>query len=367
MSSLELVEPLGNLFLDNYLSMQKAIAPPERNRVEAASVMKKIAKQGIFRILSWLESGFPGEYELRYSPTFIIGPPRSGTTLVRQLVAWAIPTSYFTNFTRASWDTLGYPLPIMTARVVKLLGLTNHAASFESEYGFTTGIGRPVEGGDIWNYFFQTYNAPVEPEQLAPERQRLIYQAVAGTERIFDLPFVNKTVDLSVRIRALAKIFPSALFIQVVREPLDVAQSLYKARLYDYPDREFFSTRPRECEDLGNKSIVEQVCMQVYYIEKNIAFERSVVGPDRFLTVSYQAICEKPGRELERIAEFMNKYGAPARIVRSVPASFRYSHGCKIDQADYLAMAAYLEKLYRQDHEMHPVKLEVRNDGNSSY
>lgn len=323
----------------------------QHNGAEAQPVIKAGAKRGIFSALSWLEQNFSGEYELRYSPTFIIGPPRSGTTLVRQLIAWAIPTSYFSNFTRASWHMLGYPLPVMTARVVKWLGLTRHTPSFESEYGFTPGIGRPVEGGDIWNYYFETYNAPVEPEQLSPEQQRRIYQAVAATERIFDLPFVNKTVDLSVRIRALVEIFPDALFIQVVRDPLDVAQSLFKAHVYDYADREFFSTRPKEYETLRHQSPIEQVCGQVYYIERNIAFERSVVGPDRFLTVSYQDICQKPGHELERVTEFMNSRGAPARLVRPVPASFPYSNGRKVDEANYQAMAACLEQLYQQDKE----------------
>ena len=343
--------------------------PEERKKKEESpSVIKKIGKKGIFKALSWLEDSFSGEYELCYSPTFIIGPPRSGTTLVRQLIAWAIPTSYFSNFTRASWDTLGYPLPVMTARLVKWLGLASYSASYESEYGFTPGIGRPVEGGDIWNYYFQTYNAPVEPDQLSPEQRRLIYQAVAGTERIFDMPFVNKTVDLSVRIRALVQIFPTALFIQVVRDPLDVAQSLLKAHLYDYSDQKFFSTRPREYADLRRKSKVEQVCGQVYYIEKNIAFERTIVGQDSFLTASYRDVCENPTRELRRIAKFMNAHGAPARIVRSVPDSFSYSHGRKVDEATYLVMAAGLEKLYGQDHdEMHAIKFEVTSNDHASH
>jgi len=331
------------------------------------SVVRKLSKQAIFRILGRIEGLVSTEYELHYSPIFIMGPPRSGTTLIRQLVAWAIPTSYFTNLTRASWTTLGYPLPVTTAILVKWLKLTKWSPSFESEYGFTPGIGRPVEGGDIWNYYFQTYNAPVEPEEISIERQHLIYQAVAATERIFDLPFVNKTVDLSVRIRALVKIFPTALFIQVERNPLDVAQSLLKAGMYDFPDREFFSTRPKECEDLSNKSKVEQVCEQVYYIGKNIAFERSVVGEDRFLKVTYKNVCENPLRELNRIANFMTGHGVPARIIRSIPASFPYSHGRKIDYTDYLAMATYLRNLYSQDNKENFGQPQVMNNANKSW
>jgi hypothetical protein len=316
------------------------------------SATVKVVKGWMFRALSWIERTCSTEYELRYSPTFIIGPLRSGTTLVRQLVAWAIPTSYFTNLTRSSWHHLGYPLPITTARLAKWLRLTRYSPSYESNYGYTTGLGRPCEASELWNYWFRTKNTAVDPEGLSAEQERLVYRAVAATERIFDRPFVNKTVDLSIRIRAVVKIFPSALFVQVFRDPLDVAQSIYKARVIDFPEREYFSTKPRECEDISGKSIVEQVCEQVYYVEKNIAFERSIVGEDRFLPVRYKDVCDRPLHELRRIAEFMDGHGVPAPIVRSIPGSFRYSHGRKLDEANYLAMKAYLTRLYSQGGEL---------------
>lgn len=313
------------------------------------SATVKAVKRSIFRVLSWLENILSKDYELHYNPTFIIGSPRSGTTLVRQLVAWAIPTSYFSNLMRSSWFHLGYPLPIVTAKLVNWLRLTNYAESYSSYYGFTPGLGRPHESSEIWNYWFQAKNTASDPGDISADQQRVIYQAVAATERIFNLPFVSKTVDLAIRIRALDQIFPRALFIQIVRDPLDTAQSLFNARKIDFPEREFFSTRPRECEDVYDKNVIEQVCEQVYYIEKNIAFERSVVGEDRFISVRYKDVCENPLYELNRIASFMGSHSVPVQIVRSIPGSFHYSHGRKIDKTDYLAMAAYLEDLYGQE------------------
>jgi hypothetical protein len=168
-------------------------------------------------------------------------------------------------------------------------------------------------------------------------------RAVAVTELVFGSPFVNKTTALSLRIRALAEAFPTALFVQVHRDPLDTAQSILRARLTEYPD--WLGARPRECEDVSGKSVERQVCDQVFYIERSIARERNAVGEERFLSVSYRDACEHPDRELERIRGFMAGHGAPTQRIRAVPASFPFSHGCKVDQEQYRRMQAYLEEL----------------------
>lgn len=301
-----------------------------------------------FKTLSYIEKQLPEDYELRYSPTFIVGAPRTGSTLTMQLVTWAIPTSYFNNLTTSSYQILGYPLPHTTARLGKLLRLANNYPIFESSEGNIKGRARSTEGTDIWEFWFGSRRSPVEPEELSSSQIRLIYQAVAVTEHTFDLPFVNKTINLALRIRALAKVFPSAIFIQIVRDPVDVAQSIYKIRL-GKPDRGYFGARPRECEGQDDRNLIEQVCEQVYYIEKNIAFERSVVGENRFLTVAYEDVCKNPLKELYRIAEFMNNNGAPAKVVRSVPPFFKAHQGSKIAKDEYITMCELLEKLYSQD------------------
>jgi uncharacterized circularly permuted ATP-grasp superfamily protein len=87
----------------------------------------------------------------------------------------------------------------------------------------------------------------------------------------------------------------------------------------------------------------------VYYIEKNIAFERLVVGENRFLTVAYEDVCKNPLKQLYRIAEFMNNNGAPAKVVRSVPPFFKAHQGSKIAKDEYITMCELLEKLYSQE------------------
>jgi len=305
-------------------------------------------------MLSWVEGKVSPEYELRYSPTFIIGPPRIGSTLLYQIVTYALGTSYFTSLAIRLYVKGSPAIPIFAARLAKGFGLVKrHHETFESYYGNGLGPGGPDEGSQIWNQWFpERY---VGSEDRCMRFHRDIYQAVAATERIFDRPFVNKDNWHSVRIQALVHIFPKALFIECLRDPLATAQSIFIARTQDFPTSNqkpkdlraaWFSVKPREYESIKGKGLIEQVCEQVYFTEQNIATDRATVGEHRFLSVNYRELCQDPRREIRKIADFMTNHGAPTQIIRSIPASFNFSGKRKIDKASYLAMAAYLEKLY---------------------
>ena len=311
----------------------------------AVSGFSKFQDKMMFYGLNVLEKVQREANRLQYSPTFIVAPPRAGTTLTRQVVSWAIPTSYFSNLTAISSFHLGKPLPIITAKMAAKMGGDQQAGSFESNFGRTPGRGAPAEGETIWAYWFRNRYGPVEPENVSPRQARGMYQAVAATEQAFGLPFFNKTTVLSLRIRAIRKVFPNALFIQVMRDPLDTAQSIYIARTTRYPN--WLGARPRECENIDGKSVLEQVCEQVYYVEKNIARERTAVGEQSFLTVHYKDVCQNPQREAERIAAFMDANGAPAKVMRQLPDSFKLSHGRKVDDSEYHEMRRLLDRLYR--------------------
>ena len=320
--------------------LKKILRPPARLTLEA---------------LSWLEGKLWANVQLRYSPVFIVAPPRAGTTLLYQLMTGCLATSYFTNLAMRFNIRGGKTAPIFGAYLSKLLGVTqNHNTTFKSYYGATKGWGGAHEGRLFWNQWFPQHVHAIPPGYLSSEAQRGVYRAVAGTERAFDLPFVNKRIMNSVRIEALAEIFPQAILIRCTRNPLDIAQSIFVARTRDFPfqDQErdpkkfWVSVRPNEYETIKYKDLIEQVCEQVYYVEQSIIAAREALGEDRFLTVDYKDLCQSPHREIERIIKFMNDHNAPTDIVRTLPDSFPYSTGCKIDEHSYIAMRDYVNQLY---------------------
>lgn len=294
--------------------------------------------------LSVGEKAFQSGCELRFSPVFLVAPPRAGTTVTRQLIDQAIPTSYFSNFAYRALLDHGKPLPGTSAWIVKHVRNLRYNVSFQSDYAYSPGMCSPSEAELLWGYWFGTRYDAVEPGQLSEEKKEALYAGVALTEKVFGLPFVSKSTVLSLRIRTLCEVFPSASFIQILRDPLDTAQSIFVARTRKHPV--WLGARPLECKELGDLSIHEQVCRQVYYVEQSISRERRVVGEERFSSVYYRDVCEKPREVLKGMASFMERRGSPAPIVGVVPEKFPLSSGQKIDDEDYSRLQEHLAELY---------------------
>ncbi len=312
----------------------------------------------MFGLWGWMESVLRPRAELHYRPVFIVAPPRSGTTLLYQLMTGYMATCYFTNLAQRLRVQGSEIVPVTAAYLVKWLKLDQSGdGAFESYYGATEGWGGPNEANGIWERWFPEEEHSVPPGYLSARDRQGVYRAVAVTERVFDRPFVNKCIRNSVRIEALAEIFPTALFVECTRDRLDMAQSIFIARAREFPfelegtqdlSQQWWSVRPKEYDSIKNKGIIEQVCEQVFYVEQSIIAARRALGKDRFFTVDYRDLCQSPRRELDRIVRFMNDHGAPTHITKPVPDSFPYSTGRKVDQADYLALANYLGQLYGQ-------------------
>jgi len=339
--------------------------PKDRRYVADAAIKNRFLKSALrpvalltCDILGWIEKKLWPQTELRYSPVFIVAPPRSGTTLLYQLMTGYMTTCYFSNLAQRLRVQGSEILPAFSARLVKWLRLDQRQDGlFKSYYGATVGWGAPNEANGIWERWFPEEEHYVPPGYLSvPDRQG-VYRAVAVTERVFDSPFVNKCIRNSVRIEALAEIFPTALFIQCTRNPLDMAQSIWVARTQTLPfelsdlsdpSQSWWSVKPKEYESIKHKSMVEQVCDQVFFVEQGIIAARKALGEDRFLIIDYQDLCQKPRDELDHVIQFMNDHGAPTQATQTAPDSFPYSTGQKIEASDYGAMADYLSYLYQR-------------------
>lgn len=350
----------------------RSLTQTDRQYTANVEVKSNLLKQAVrplallsFGLLGGLEKIIWPEAKLRYSPIFIVAPPRSGTTLLYQLMTEHLATCYFSNLAQRLRVHDSEIIPILAAHLVKWFGLGSGKAgssSFESYYGATEGWGGPNEANGIFERWFPEEEHYVPPGYLSSADRNGVYRAVAGTERVFDRPFVNKCIRNSVRIEALAEIFPTALFIQCLRDPLAMAQSIYIARTQDLPFKPdevdplqwWFSVKPKEYEQIKCKSMVAQVCEQVYYVEQNILAARQTLGDNRFLLVDYKDLCRSPRRTMDNIVRFMNERNAPTQITKPLPISFPYSNKRKIERAEYQALGDYLSQLYNRPMEVNP-------------
>lgn len=286
---------------------------------------------------------------LLYPPTFIVGPPRTGSTLTMQLIAQALPVCFFTNLTSYSYKMAGAPLPYVSALVGHYFGGDSRIDDYRSTEGRMEGLSSPTEGTSIWEFYFGTRRAPVKSGELSKEQQRMLFQAVSSVEGVYGLPFIQKSINLTLRVRALSEIFPSALFIQMKRNQIDVVQSLYRVRTKSAKG-EYFGPKPtKHCRDRGDAKLIEETCEQVYLIEKSLACDWEALGKNRFMSVCYRDMCAKPIEQIKHIADFLSDNGVPVKPEKKVPRRFQRSHGRKVSEDVFSRIVARLEELYKRD------------------
>lgn len=295
-------------------------------------------KQSLLQTAIRLESALtPGRPEPRWAPVFIVGPPRTGTTLLYQAMCHHLRVAPPRNLIvqQEVW---------MAPRVSRLIcALAERRAPpadhFTSSYGSTQGDTSPCEAGQVWNRWF-----PGGPcDQPLPEAEAQQVRAfVAGIEAGGGGPFVNKNVMHSVRIPVLARLFPNALFVEVHRNVLMAARSIYQARLR-HPVNQWWSVRPPGYESLLELPLAAQAVAQVQLIHRQIEADCQSI-PDRRILVRYEELCANPTGVVSGIREFMDSRQAPAAIRQPLPDSFEPPRKTTVPAA----VLAELEKHVRE-------------------
>ena len=189
-------------------------------------LMKKMLYVGnaaaskIDALLNTEPSNFP-------EPIFIVGAPRSGTTLTYQVVTQQFKVGYFTS-------QMNYLFGIPNI-VMRLLApfVSRPKPNFRSSYGHINGLFAPSENGNFWFRWLPRDGIQghfVEANLESLQDYQSMYRSVGSMATILGVPMVFKSVYFSMVIGILAQVFPKARFIFVRRDRLLTCQSLYLAR-----------------------------------------------------------------------------------------------------------------------------------------
>lgn len=235
-----------------------------------------------------------------WPPVFIVGAPRSGTTLIYQLMMSAFRFAYLPNVANTF-----YRCPI-TALNWGMKWCKDYQSSFSSSHGYEKGCMAPSEAGNIWNRWF-----PYEKREgfnytpagwLSPAAQREIHGLVANVERIFQAPFITKNVKMCVRVQALQEIFPNALFIHIQREMIDVILSnlvMRRSRGVSWA-----SVMPKNIKAIMAMDEIDQVCHQIMDVEGDMMQDLKLYPHQAIFSLTYNELCESSEGLLIRLAHF---------------------------------------------------------------
>ena len=144
---------------------------------------------------------------------FIVAPPRSGTTLIYQLLSLCYDVFYPTNLLAKF-----YTSPFVLSKVLKDLDLfssRNHN-QFKSNLGNTDGLSEPHEWGWFW-------------EKNLVKDQNLLKKELSAIQSLFQKPMLFKNIYFNYYINELSEISSNVIFIQIHRNSIDNINSIRNA------------------------------------------------------------------------------------------------------------------------------------------
>jgi hypothetical protein len=247
-------------------------------------------------------------------PVFIVGPARSGTTLLYQALAHVAQTTWLPQLL-----DYGYGATHLAFRVAGRR-LERHRADFRSRYGRSHGWLAPSEAFGFWRqWFWKGHDGDHRHAAALPDAGAADLRAAAREVSAHrGTPMLVKCLYLSLSVPALAAAFPDARFVYIRRDAVATAASSLRARAATAPGT-WWSTRPEGFSDHLDEPPVDQVLWQLASIARTIAADLSRLPAHRWIDVRYEDFCARPAAVATAICD---RFGLARWPDPALPAAF---------------------------------------------
>ena len=266
----------------------------------------------------------------KFPPVFIIGAPRSGTTILYQLLCKYFNFGFINNFV-SDW----YRLPIAATSFYKKFFGEKNIVELESKFGQSKDLHGPNEFGNFWYQWFDEFHNPKKQISIIIDEIRL---EISGLTKIHKKPVLFKNVVNSMRIVLINKIFNNSIFIVIARDELDTAQSILNARIKLYNNKNHsWSVVPTTVGyRKSDEPYWEQIVKQIRGVYSNINSAKEIIGYDKFIFIKYKDLCDDTSSVLKFIKNKLNEKGVPVSLddTSDIP-NLNFSTGKKVSDNDY--------------------------------
>lgn len=272
-----------------------------------------------------------------YVPVFIIGAPRSGSTLLYQAMTEQYDFGYLSNL-----HCRFYGAPSLIERLLNPLK-SRQPSSYTSNFGWTQGKAAPSECGEYWYRFFRRKPQYVPLEEADPPKLRQLRASVRALGNAFGKPILFKNMNCALRLMPTAQALPEALFIVTHRNIIDNACSLLKVRQQVYGDYiHWWSMEPPTVEQLKGLSPHEQVIEQIRHIDNLIETQSQIIGRDRFIHIQYEQFCDDVHGTLSKFDRFFAHHDVDIkRRDVEVPGHFERREKVPVESKLYQQVVQY--------------------------
>ena len=204
----------------------------------------------------------------------IVSPPRSGSTIIYQVLARAIRCVYFSN--------LHSILPQTASRFLRSHSLFGDTPlTYQNYYGYTSSIFDVNEGNEAIAGIFQNSD---DPAQI---RKNFIqfYQQLGASRKI---PLIIKNVRGYEKLLLLHQAVPELIFFRIQRDRKQVINSVLKA----YDELGTFHPIPKELLKMTIADEVEFAIRQILSMEQSLKRQQEQISSKKWFTCSYEDFCQ---------------------------------------------------------------------------
>lgn len=271
-------------------------------------------------------------------PAFIIGPPRSGSTILYQTLSNQLDLLYIDNLTNLSRQNLYFGFWLSN-----LIYNSKPHQSFSSNFGKTEKLHDPSESGQFWRQWIIHGEDYISKGEIQVKDLEQMHNMLYAVINKYQKDLLIKNLYFSQRLNLIKEIAPESKIIIIRRDTFFNAQSLLLAKRKNNYGNTMWSTRPRNFRDLEKMDDPEQVVKQIYYIEDQISKDIGMFPKNQILEVHYEHFINHPEDTIESVRTFIGpevKYREGAMLPNLKP-----SEKVKVDLKEAELLNKYIKGL----------------------
>lgn len=287
-------------------------------------IFLRAPNRAINRALNLLETRPVRKSQLPFF--LIIGAPRSGSTLLYQVLTNALEVGYVSNAHARFYGGISY----YEKWIQPLKNRKPH--DFDSRHGLTKGATAPHECGAYWYQFFRRKPQFVTEADVQPRSMEKLNHSLTRIAQSFHRPFIFKNLHCVLRLGPLVKHFPNLKFVVIRRNLQTNALSILNSRKTVFGDlHEWWSVEPENIDDLKKLPPEAQVVEQIQEIHSEVDRHRKLKqNESRFIDINYEELCCDPHSVVEKVAFFIEQDGGQVgRTDFATPTQFPNKEICQ--------------------------------------
>ncbi|MBD3422634.1 MAG: hypothetical protein GF398_21165 [Chitinivibrionales bacterium] len=255
----------------------------------------------------------------------IVGPPRIGSTLAYLILAKAFDIYYISNV-----EHVFYQLPYLAYKIRERIG-ANNTGAYQSDLGFVKGLRSPAEANMFWEYWFD-YSINQKNPKTMNRKLDYILNSLKYNSLRHSNTLLSAWTAHAFFIMQDQHFFDNCLFVNLKREIIDVAVSMYCARIRRNGNpNKWMSLKPAKAYLYENHNPYLQIAAQIRYTWE--AIETAKMQGANIIDYEYKDICSSPQTFINMIFREARSRNIEMRFNQNgqIPRQFKY-HSYKDDE-----------------------------------